>query len=86
VVRRDNGERVDAIKSTMDIMETEQWLQDTQYSVLPTSPEMLLDQILRAHLTYFTHRAPISDCVPFNEKGQMTEHMTLIHRNTHGRY
>lgn len=67
-IRRNGSTIVDRVKTSIDISETNNWIVDSQSfaSVTPWDWKKLIDQAKRAHLDYFSQRAPIDNYFPLN--------------------
>jgi len=67
-IRRSDNNVVDAVTTTINIQETNDWIVDSQsmISVTPWDWNKLIDQAKRAHLDYFVQRAPIDNYYPLD--------------------
>jgi asparagine synthetase A len=67
-IRRNDNSQVDAVRTSINIQETNDWLNDSQTtaSLNQWDWEKILDQTKRAHLDYFAQRAPIEDFYPLD--------------------
>jgi hypothetical protein len=67
-VRRIDNKVIDAVRTSIDIQETNDWIVDSNsmISVTPWDWNKLVEQAKRAQLDYFAQRAPIDNYYPMD--------------------
>ena len=69
-IRRNNRIVIDSVKTTVDIPNTNDWIDDsnTPASITPWDWNMFVDQVRRLQLDYFVQRAHITNYYPLNQE------------------
>ena len=67
-VRRIDNKVIDAVRTSIDIQETNDWIVDSNsmISVTPWDWNKLVEQAKRAQVDYFAQRAPIDNYYPMD--------------------
>lgn len=61
---------VDSVKTVIEIQQAKEWIMDSQTksSIIQWDWNKLIDETKRAHLDFFSQRAPIVDFYPLNRQ------------------
>ncbi len=70
VIRLSDDVVVDRVKTSIDIYETNDWIDASQspFSPIPWNWDSIIDQTKRGQLDYYAQRLPITDFFPLNSE------------------